>query len=472
MTVDGNPGHRVPKAAGEKYAGRRRYLVLILLLALASRAVLLSIAWRSDSAALAPDSAGYLTAATSLSISGTFQTGGRPEILRTPGYPLFLAACGLTGPLGYGVAQIVQVLLDVLLVYLTYRLAARLVNPTAALLAAGLQAVSVPAMLASVHILSDGLFSLIITATVVMLVRHLRQEKWWPLVASAVLTAGATYVRPVGFILVPIVTLVLLRANRFVGAVSYLLAFALLVAPWFARNELVAGYAGFSSIAGYNLLYYEAADVRASIAGTSVERARQELDEIYQKRLQLSQIEPSSAEANRLQGRIGREVLRANPVTWAFVHLKTSGASLLPASTGILEMYGMTSCGRGALSVLHTRGPLAAAKYYFDSRPGAVILVLPEALMLIAKYLACLVFVLLYPLCFRKLGWDSRGLAMVLLTAVAFLAVAGPAATPRFRVPVEPLLNIAAAAGAILLTQYKQIRSASVQPSQTSVPAI
>lgn len=469
MTVDGNPGYLVPKAAGEKHVARRRHVLLILLLALASRAVLLSIAWRSDSAALTPDSAGYLAAATSLSTSGTFQRGGHPEILRTPGYPLFLAACGLTGPLGYGVAQIVQVLLDVLLVYLTYRLAARLINPTAALLAAALQAVSVPAMLASVHILSDGLFALVITATVVMLVRHLREEKSWLLVASAVLTAGATYVRPVGFIFVPIAMLVLLRAKRLFSAVSYLLAFALLVAPWFARNELVAGYGGFSSIADYSLLYYEAAGVRASIAGTSVERARQQLDDIYQKRLRLSQIEPGGGEAVRLQGRIGREILRANPVTWAFVHLKTTGASLLPASTGILEMYGMTSADRGALSVLHTRGPLAAAKYYFDSNPSAIVLILPEALMLIPKYLACLVFMLLFPLCFRKLGWDSNGLAIVLLTAVAFLAVAGPAATPRFRVPAEPLLNIAAAGGAILLTQYRQIRSASVRPSQASV---
>src|ERR1035437_345848 len=102
----------------------RRYLLLaILLLALASRGWLLLTAWRSP-AALTPDSPSYLVAAASLSKSGTFRTDGHPEIFRTPGYPLFLVACGLTGSLGYGTAQIVQVLLDVLLVYVTYRLAA------------------------------------------------------------------------------------------------------------------------------------------------------------------------------------------------------------------------------------------------------------------------------------------------------------------------------------------------------------
>jgi 4-amino-4-deoxy-L-arabinose transferase-like glycosyltransferase len=447
-------------------------MLLVLLLALAGRALLLSIAWRSDPAAVAPDSDRYLSTAGSLATSGTFQEGGHPEVLRTPGYPLFLAACGVTGPLGYGPAQAVQVLLDILLVYLTYRLAARLINPTAALLAAALQAVSVPAMLASVRILSDGLFSLIITATVVMLVCHLREGKWWLPMATAVLTAGATYVRPVGFIFVPIVTLVLFRGRRFFGAVIYLLAFALLVAPWFARNQLVAGYVGFSSFAEYNLLYSEAADVRASIAGTSMEQARQQLDDIYQERLRSSHIEPGCAQAIGMEGRVGLEVIRANPVTWAFVHLKTSGASLLPGSAGILEIYGMTSGGRGTLSVLHTRGPLEAAKHYFDSNPSAIILILPEALMLMAKYLACLVAVLLYPLCSRKMDWDSKGLAIVLLTAVAFLCVAGPAATARFRLPAEPLLNIGAAAGTVLLTQRWKIRSATVRPSQALVPVM
>ncbi|HXN46283.1 MAG TPA: glycosyltransferase family 39 protein [Bryobacteraceae bacterium] len=460
-----------PRFAANRLVGRRCQLLLVLLLALASRAVLLSVAWRSDSAALAPDSARYLSTAASLSTSGAFQQGGRPELLRTPGYPLFLAVCGVTGPLGYGTAQVVQLLLDVLLVYITYRLASRLINPTAALLAAAFQAVSVPAMLGSVRILSDGLFSLVVTAIILILVCHLRDARWWLPVAAATLTAGATYVRPVGFIFVPVVTFALLRARRFRGAIGYLLGFALLVAPWFARNQWVAGYAGFSSFADYNLLYSEAAEVRASMAGIPVEQARQELEAIYQARLQASKIEPESAEAIRLQGRMGLEVIRANPVTWAFVHLKTSAASLLPASTGILEMYGATSGGRGTLSVLHTRGPVAAAKYYFGSNPGAAILILPEALMLAAKYSACLVAILLYPWCFRKLGWDSNGLGILLLTTLAFLCVAGPAATPRFRLPVEPLLNIGAAAGAMLLTHYWKIRSALARPSQTLVAA-
>src|SRR5208283_5228225 len=125
------------------------------------------------------------------------EADGRPEINRTPGYPLFLAVCGLSGPLGYGVAQIVQVLLDVFLVFLTYRFAAQLIGPTAALLAAALQALSVPAIVSSVLIMSDNLFALIITLTIVILVRYFREQKWSLLALSAVLTAIATYVRPV-----------------------------------------------------------------------------------------------------------------------------------------------------------------------------------------------------------------------------------------------------------------------------------
>jgi len=41
------------------------------------------------------------------------------------------------------------------------------------------------------------------------------------------------------------------------------------------------------------------------------------------------------------------------------------------------------------------------------------------------------------------------------LTVLAFILVAGPAAMPRFRLPVEPLLNISAGAGVAMLLNRK-----------------
>jgi 4-amino-4-deoxy-L-arabinose transferase-like glycosyltransferase len=399
-----------------------------------------------------------LTAAESLIASGSLrEADGRPEINRTPGYPLFLVACGLSGPLGYGIAQIVQVLLDLFLVFLTYRFAAQLIGPMAALMAAALQALSVPAIVSSVLIMSDDLFALIITLTIATLVRYFREQQWRLLALSAVLTALATYVRPVGLMFAAVVAIALLiRANRFRNTISYLLVFAGLVSPWFVRNHIEAGYNGFSSISDKNLLPYEAASVRARLDGISQEEARRQLLDIYEKRLRYLHLEAGSVEALRVKAQMGREILHAHLATWVFVRLLTTAGSLLPDSANILQMYGATTGNRGTLSVLQAKGPRAAVKYYFDSNPGAVVLMLPEVIILIAKYLACGVFLILCPLYFRKFHWDASELALVLLTIAMFLAVGGPVAVARFRLPAEPMLNLIAAGGVFLLIHHRR----------------
>jgi hypothetical protein len=314
--------------------------------------------------------------------------------------------------------------------------------------------------------MSDNLFALMITLTIVTLVRYFREQKWSLLALSAVLTAIATYVRPVGLMFAAIVAIVLLiRASRFRNIISYFAIFAVLVGPWFVRNHIEAGYNGFSSISDKNLLPYEAASVKARLDGISQEEARRQLLDVYEKRLQDLHLEAGSVEALRLKAQMGREILHAHLATWVFVRLVTTAGSLLPDSTNILQMYGATTGNRGTLSVLQARGPLAAIKYYFDSNPGAVVLMLPEVVILVAKYLACGAFLILCPLYFRKLHWDTSELALVLLTIAMFLAVGGPVAIARFRLPAEPMLNLAAAAGVVLLIHHRR-RGSALRPPE------
>jgi 4-amino-4-deoxy-L-arabinose transferase-like glycosyltransferase len=442
----------------KKIRFERHYLPLILMLALASRGALLGVAWRSDSAALAPDSPSYIAPALSLATEAVFKTNQQPEIFRTPGYPAFLVACGLTGPLGYGIAQIVQLLLDVLLVYLTFVMGTRLVSPAAGLWAAALQACSLVATLSSVKVLSDGLFAFLITVAILLLVRHLEEGKLRLLMMAAGVTGVATYVRPVGFIFVPIVVLVLLFQERRIARIAaFVLVFAGLVAPWFVRNYLTVGYAGFSSVSDDSLLFYEAAGVWAESRGLSTQKARQELDIIYHQRLEAEKIEPGSPQAMRVQRQMGRAILLAYPATFLRVHSATSLNSLLPAGTGLLEMLGVTSGSRGTLSVLHTEGLLAAVKYYFGSNFTAMALMIPELMFLMIQYFAGSAYAL-RQLGLRRLNWGPVGW-LVVLTILAFVLVGGPAAVPRFRLPVEPLLNIAAGAGVAMLVNPRKLTS-------------
>ncbi|MGI8987952.1 MAG: hypothetical protein ACR2I2_00015 [Bryobacteraceae bacterium] len=138
----------------------------------------------------------------------------QPEILRTPGYPLFLLLCGLGQHYRYGFIQIAQVGMGVAIVFFTYLLGARLLNPVAGLWAAGLQSVSIGSILSSVWILSECLYSFLFMLALLLLARSFHKGSRWPIPLAAALTAAATYVRPVGIVFVPLVLAVLPRRAR------------------------------------------------------------------------------------------------------------------------------------------------------------------------------------------------------------------------------------------------------------------
>jgi hypothetical protein len=156
---------------------------------------------------------------------------------------------------------------------------------------------------------------------------------------------------------------------------------------------------------------------------------------------------------------MGSGILLAHPVLFIRVHFATSLNSLLPAGTTLLEMLKMTSGNRGTLSVLQTQGLLAAVKYYFASNLTAVLVLIPELVYLLIRYVACATFAFLHFRA-RRFHWGAAGW-LIALTIAAFLLVAGPAAFARFRLPVEPLLNLTAGMG--MVTILKSRRSGVVE---------
>ncbi len=443
---------------------KQRYLLLILASAFMFRLGLLIAVWGNNTAALGPDSWSYMEPARNLLNTGAFWRGGlatgQPELLRTPGYPLFLLLCGLGQNYSYGVTQFAQVGLGVATVFLTYLLGARLVNRAVGLWAAGLQSISIGSILASVWVMSDCLFSFLLALALLLLVRHFQEGSWWPVPLAAVLTAGATYVRPIAIFLVPLVLAVLLyRPRAWARAVAFALIFGALVTPWYLRNH-AAGYDGFCSVGDQNLLSYEAPGVQAAIEKIPIERAKRELEDFHARRIGELKFRPDSGPAMNLAGQIGKRVIFAHPLVWLRVHLVTSLNSMLPATPGILQSLGITRGYKGTLAVLQRRGLTAAAKTYFGDNLKALLLVTPELILLTIEYGlgALFAFAMIRR---HKLHWGRAGWLMA-LTVLAFIFVSGTTGMPRFRVPVEPLLNIAAAGGLMLLATF---RSTSAVPA-------
>jgi len=446
---------------------RTRSLKIILVVAALGRLAVLAGAWNSPQRLLAPDSEDYAELAVSLAADGEFARDGQPEVFRTPGYPLVLAlamAGGESWPLWVAVLQIAAGLLAV---YLTFLLGGLLWSQRVGLWAAGLQAINPLSIAADVRVLSDSLYALLLLLAIVLLVHHVKSSRVWPAVAAAAALGVSCYIRPVGVVPVGIVLAVLagralvrLRSRRGearkAGRVFLLSAVAslLIVAPWTLRNHLVGGYPGFSSAAQVNTFHYEAPAVVARTRGISPAEAREHLDDELQRVLQ-DVASPTPGQVAAAKGAVGGEVLRDHPGLWVATHLKTSLATLLPGITGVLEVLGVTTGQRGTLEVLQTRGLQAAVRHYFGGATWAFWLCLPAVALLVCKY----VFVLV---CGVRALRGGAGAWVMLLVVVALIFVAGPAATPRFRVPVAALLSVLAAAGWVTLLERVYHRGTGV----------
>jgi len=424
--------------------GRRLWLVVAA--ALLVRGALLVSAAANGGSVLTPDSHSYLQLAGALAERGEFALHDQPEIFRTPGYPLFLA---WAHPLPGGVWALlaVQVLLDVALVVVTFHLAGMLAGRRAGELAAAFQAVTPVAMAASCRVLSDSLYALLLTGAVALLVAHLRGGKWRPLLAGAFVMAAACYVRPIGVAMAVVAAAVVLCRRRCVlRAIVFAAVVAACLAPWVVRNAAVADFRGFSSFAGESLHRFAAAEIIARREGTDAATVRRRLDaEVILADL------PTPGARSRYRKQQAMEIIGGDRGAYLTIHAAGAMAFWLPGATDVLEVSGATVGQRGTLEVLHSRGPVAAARHYFADSPWAIA----PAVLLAGMFAVKMFGVAVCAVSRARLRMSAAAWLMLLIVATSSMA-GGAATTPRFRVPIAPLLSVAAAVGWLRLSRRRR----------------
>jgi len=416
-----------------------RVLRLILLAAMVARLTVLACAWKAPERLATPDSAGYISLSASLIENGRFESDGQAEINRTPGYPFFLAFSSAWGNHAPHAAAMVQILLDVTLVYLTFLLGWMLGgNPRAGWIAAAFQAVSPLAVAGSVRILSDSLFAFLLILSLLLMVFHFRGGRRWALVAAAATMGVACYVRPVGIAFGVICVLVLLARRRFARAGLFAAILAACLSPWVVRNAVVAEYVGFSSFAGDSLYFFAVADLIAADEGIDPADARSQLKHIDQR----ENIDRAPGPAAYFRLKLALRSIGQRPWLYAKTHLKGCLGFFLPGATDVLEVYGITTGGRGTLDVLHKEGPLAAWRHYFEDNVPAMVFVAATGVLLLGQYLGVVLCVV------RRLSRSVPAEAWLLAVVVIVAALLpGPYGLPRYRIPVEPILAVSAALG-------------------------
>lgn len=421
-------------------AGARRLLIPALLgLLLSVRLALLIPAVTAPERSLTTDSQGYLDLAESLRTKGTFEADEYTESIRTPGYPLFLAAVqsvfgGTVVP-----AIVVQVLLSVSVAGILFLTGARAASTSVGWAAAFLWALNPNSLFWPFTILSETLFAFLLAVCLLLVVLAMRRHSLWLHAFGGLVLGMAVLVRPIGIYLIPVWMAVLVahgvrqhgwrrgwRAAGALGLAAYSLVFA-----WSARNLLAHQEFYFSKTQGVTLRNYVLARALADARGLSRSEASQMIGDTSDL------------------GELTRQIFAESP--WSIPRVIAGGVVRTALGTEAetwLSLFGLPGTSRGLVTSL-LAGDLGQVKSalagLFASRADALssLLVIWGGGYALAAWLAAMVGWLRNH---ARLDWTG-GTAHWLAALSTVYLVAAPLANgdARFRMPVDPLLAFLAA---------------------------
>jgi 4-amino-4-deoxy-L-arabinose transferase-like glycosyltransferase len=404
-----------------------------------------------------PDTASYVEPARQLMAHGRFSArDGTPEIIRTPGYPMLLVPGLLVHRLDL-ITITLQILISCFTVYLVYRTADLLFETEkVALLAAALYAVEPLSILHTGILGTETLFTSSVMVSVFYLMKYLRRQSLWYLLASGVGFAASVYVRPVGYFL-PMVLAVALSAwfmitgqhnkRRLMFHISVFVVVSLgLSSLWQVRNNVETGYSGFSGISSINLYFDSAASVLAAAQHVPWREMQNRLgyqdERIYFQRHPEQKAWPLAQRLD-FMSRAAIRILLSNPLTYARIHFEGILRSIFdPGSTEFVKFFDLYPKQGGLLGVLVDQGAIKTIEALFLTRPLAFwsnVVLLP----LLAIDLLCACAVLFS----KRLMRDPCILTALLIAAYYLLISGGPGALGRFRHPAMPIISILAGCG-------------------------
>lgn len=246
-----------------EWSSPRWALPIILLVALVHGAIYVVYQrgeW--DSATAWTDQRGYQRLGEGLATTGRFtryETDAFvPEVIRTPGYPAFVALNYVLFGVGNNLAvAIAQVLVYVAICVLVYRLGRRAAGERAGIVAALIAAVYSPLPYFASLILTELWTTCVATAAILWCLRATQNGRLRDYATAGVLFSATTLVRP-AFLLMPfflaVVVPVLVRSQRTPAALrgwaALVVAAGLTLTPWFTYNYVNLGQVTLSPAGG------------------------------------------------------------------------------------------------------------------------------------------------------------------------------------------------------------------------------
>ena len=231
----------------------RRTLILVLLIALAHAAAFI-VYQRPDWEVAWSDQGGYRQLGAAMARSGEFTRFPEspvfiPEVIRTPGYPAFVAVIYRVFGEGTLPVAVAQAFVFALICLIVYRIGRRAADERTGTIAAFMTALFPALPYYGALVLTEVWTTFMMVCAVAVCLRAIQQDRFRDFIVAGVLFSATTIVRP-AFILLPfglaIAMPMLVRAQRSnarrVGQWAALaLAAALTMVPWFTYNYVYLG---------------------------------------------------------------------------------------------------------------------------------------------------------------------------------------------------------------------------------------
>lgn len=367
-----------------------------------------------------------------------------PEIIRTPGYPLFLSLMP-----NLKTALVAQALLSGVIVFAVCAFASARWSLGAGLISSALIAFDIPSIVYCNEIMSDTLFTLLFVLGILSVLCAAGRgcsdmRKFAFVMLSSTFFGSAILVRPVGMVaivapaIVPIAFTSVPWRKRIAFIALLIMIPAITVVAWSLRNYRVTGVMYFSPEAGVNLFYYRAggALTYASPAHTEVIPVPDQTD-IFTQSFKIIAHHPGAF---------------ARMTVWSFLYLcVTPTHSPLKHMLGIRRSFPVEASAslraQAALSALLT-SPRETLRFLYGKEFDASPALAGLAIVQLGLSLILWIGVLVGLRCLDLRSYEGLCVMFCAMAAVALLLpMAGIEAQGRYRVPALPLLAILSGIG-------------------------
>jgi hypothetical protein len=456
----------------------------VLLVAFIIRLLVPIVAWINNpdhTIFHAIDSNSYIAPASHLISSGRFNdVFDKPDLFRTPGYPLLLTPGLLLGNLEL-VTIALQIGLSCLTVYLVYKIVLLLLGRVRiAALCAFLYALEPLSILYTSKLVTETLYTTLLTFFLYSFLKYLNNRTLRELIISSIALAASAYARPSSYYLPFLLALfvaiwIWIKGKDYkallVHAGTFFIVSMGLISCWNIRNYVVAGYSGFSTVATVNLYFFNAAQVLGDKKGIPYEQEQHQMWS-YDKNIKchLNPIEYpcNRAEAYNSMKKDGLKIIAENRFLYATLHIKGILRVLLgPAGTDAVKLL----FGHDLQTYAMQDNTVKESIRLFQKQPLFFIVYVSLGVILYVYLLLALIG-LFYGL-FKK-NMPTTPLMILLSVAAYFLAISGGAVGQgRYRHPIMPIICILAGYGlSVILDRLKAGNRNTKMPvvSETTLP--